>query len=133
MQYSSAVPAAATTGGFNTPRHNLQRSPACRQDQPDSLPMSLVNCVCKQGKVSCHSQCLRSSPPIDLVCFLHLDLSPVPPHNSGITGTTITTLLPPPSRLPFHWTCSCTSPFDSRSYSPFCTSFLPMLRLKANR
>jgi hypothetical protein len=37
--------------------------------------------VRKQGKVSLHSQFNRSRLPIDLVCLLHLDLSPVPPHD----------------------------------------------------
>jgi hypothetical protein len=138
MQHSSAVPTAATTSGFNTPQHNPQCSPACRQDWPDSLPMSPVNCVCKQGKVSCHSQCLWSSPPIDLVCFLHPDLSPVPPHDFGLTSTTshcpLTSPILPPVSLALFPHIS----IDSWSYfSLFCTLpytyLLPTSQLKADR
>jgi hypothetical protein len=41
-----------------------------------------------KGKVSLHSRFDQSRLPINLVCFPHLDLSPVPPHDPGITGTT---------------------------------------------
>jgi hypothetical protein len=132
MQHSSAAPSATTTSKSHTPRCNPQRSLACHQDQPDSLLMSLVKCVCKQGKVSSHSQCLWFSPPLILsasriwTClpsFPTTPVSPVPPLLPSYLphlASHITGLVLALSPLTLGPTCPCSAlPFFLRyNYRP---------------
>jgi hypothetical protein len=80
--------------------------------------MSPVKRVCKQGKVSLHSRFNRFSLPINLVCLPNPDLSPVPPHIAGITGTTNRYLLTSPILPPVSPVPSLHIPIDSWSYLP---------------
>jgi hypothetical protein len=83
-----------------------------------SLLMLPVKRVCKQGKVSLHSRFDRSSPPIDLICLPNPDLSPVPPHDASITGTTNRYLLTSPILPPVSPVPSPHISIDSWSYLP---------------